>query len=878
MKKTLFLLAVLASFFIQDVVSQTPYLKYNCDAITSSQLVPTLGGTGITATFTDNSATPLAKTDASIVTDGVRGNVLYLPNTIDPVTKKGDQPSQLRCLRITSASSLVGTGDYTFSFFAKINAPDPAGLGDNGFPQVFLFDGASFELRDMQTNSNPQITYTGGSILPSITLVSMKSWHQYVFVKSGTNLNFYVDNVSKGSASNFNVTNASLLKLRFNGSAHGGGTLFDDIQIFQQNLATTISSQPTNLTINEGQAATFTVAATGLNLNYQWKKGTTNVGTSSPTLSIPVASISDAGTYSVVVTGGAGVVTSSNAVLTINVATTITTQPTNQAATVGQPATFTVGAAGVNLHYQWKKGSTNVGTDSPTFSIPSVNLADASSYSVVVTGDIGAAVTSSSVTLTVNLVTIITKQPFSQFVAGGKNVTFTIEATGTNQTYQWKKDGSIIAAATNAIYTINTTQASDAGIYTVVVTGDGGTVTSFAVKLTVCVEPVLSKKSLQTASSDVTAVLASAKNSVTVTDVRDVNKISLTTLPSEYTVEVRARINSSTGRGLDIEARDASKAGFRFAVNTQTLNDYSDCNNSVNYVTPAEIGTVYHTYRYAVKAGKATIYMDNTFVGIKDTTANMEKNNLIDNGGFELATTEGWTNPTWWGFSIDPTLPYKGKSSLAFTAWHSGALIAQYSTPIPAGSYTCSFYNKLVGGQAYRWNLALADATYTNGVWNGLTSAGWEVKTATFTAVASTTATLSFWEWNNGSSVSIDELKLVEAEASTITPYLAFGKAFGKGTADMDIEYVNYDLTGAYAPIDLSTTNPQTLANEASMRYTKGNLFISNAKNIKLQVFSLTGDQLLSQNVSGSIKVPVQLKQGVYIAKLGAQVLKFIVE
>jgi glucose/arabinose dehydrogenase len=180
-----------------------------------------------------------------------------------------------------------------------------------------------------------------------------------------------------------------------------------------------ITAQPTDRTVTQGQTATLSVTATGPSLSYQWQhlvgSTWTNVGTSSNTLAIPNAQPADAGSYRVVVSNTFGSVTSNTANLTVSVAgtaPTITTQPSNQQANVGQPATFTVAASGTApLTYQWQHlvGSTwtNVGTNSATFTISSVTTADAGSYRVIVSNSIGSA-TSNTATLAVNQLPVVT--------------------------------------------------------------------------------------------------------------------------------------------------------------------------------------------------------------------------------------------------------------------------------------------------------------------------------------------------------------------------------------------------------------------------------------------------------------------------------------
>jgi hypothetical protein len=86
-------------------------------------------------------------------------------------------------------------------------------------------------------------------------------------------------------------------------------------------VAPTITSQPSNQTVVVGQAATFTVAATGTApLSYQWQKGATGIaGATSASYTTPATVQADSGsTYRVVVTNSVGNATSNSATLTVN--------------------------------------------------------------------------------------------------------------------------------------------------------------------------------------------------------------------------------------------------------------------------------------------------------------------------------------------------------------------------------------------------------------------------------------------------------------------------------------------------------------------------------------------------------------------------------
>lgn len=92
---------------------------------------------------------------------------------------------------------------------------------------------------------------------------------------------------------------------------------------------------------------------------------------------------------------------------------------------------------------------------------------------------------SNIVTIVVNQPIVINTQPSSQTVCSGANVTFTVTASGTVSTYQWRKAGVNIPGAVSASYTITGVVTGDAGNYDVVLTGPCGTVASNTVTLTV---------------------------------------------------------------------------------------------------------------------------------------------------------------------------------------------------------------------------------------------------------------------------------------------------------------------------------------------------------------------------------------------------------
>lgn len=171
----------------------------------------------------------------------------------------------------------------------------------------------------------------------------------------------------------------------------------------------------------------------------------------------------------------------------------ITQQPTNQ--TVNEGGTLTLSVIATNATgYQWKKGGEDItSATSATYTKQSVAPSDAGSYTCVVSGEGGTSVTSDAATVTVNALPVITKQPSNQTINEGGNINLAVTATGATG-YQWKKDGSDIPSATNATYSKSGALPADAGSYTCVVTGAGGSVTSSPATVIVNALPVITQQ------------------------------------------------------------------------------------------------------------------------------------------------------------------------------------------------------------------------------------------------------------------------------------------------------------------------------------------------------------------------------------------------
>jgi hypothetical protein len=206
-----------------------------------------------------------------------------------------------------------------------------------------------------------------------------------------------------------------------------------------QPVPPSITTQPQTQSACPGGSINFSVAATGTApLSYQWYKNDNNhpVGINSGTLTLQNVQSSDAGSYYVKVSNSAGTATSAGAGLTLLPgAPTILTPPVGHIVEQGGSVSFTVNASGAT-GYQWRKDGVNIsGANSSTYSLSSVQLADAGPYTVLVSSSCGS-VLSAAADLTVF------SAPISQWANEYDDVTFSTTTAGTLPlTFQWRKDG-----------------------------------------------------------------------------------------------------------------------------------------------------------------------------------------------------------------------------------------------------------------------------------------------------------------------------------------------------------------------------------------------------------------------------------------------------
>jgi len=189
---------------------------------------------------------------------------------------------------------------------------------------------------------------------------------------------------------------------------NAGGDTVSATAVLVVNMALpTITTQPADQTVTEGDIATFTVAATSSgSLTYQWQEFIAAVwqdisGETSASFATLATVLADDGRqFRCELTNPVGSVTSDSAALTVNMALpTITFQPAGQTVVEGQTATFIVAATSTGpMTYQWRAEGVDIaGATDATYVTPVTTMADDGTlFDCAITNDGGTTVSNTA--------------------------------------------------------------------------------------------------------------------------------------------------------------------------------------------------------------------------------------------------------------------------------------------------------------------------------------------------------------------------------------------------------------------------------------------------------------------------------------------------
>lgn len=327
-----------------------------------------------------------------------------------------------------------------------------------------------------------------------------------------------------------------------------------------------------------------------------------------------------------------------------------------------------------------------------------------------------------------------------------------------------------------------------------------------------------------------------------------------------YTLEVIAKVNSATGRGLDIEGRNAVLNGFRVSLDASNLK----LSNSLSVVTAltASTATQNHTIRVAVRGDSAHIYQNGAYLlsqplaGIKDIAAGAETD-AVANATYGTNEIPNWAGmpgnnsgaPNVYGWAYTGTTVTNLFNTANST---SGVRYIDLTAASPAGSQHTYNGTNYIGRIMYiRWDNASyqsavysypvsleANTTYdfswlysltannsgsqpiTVGVGKTVSTADRiasktfytnttlrDLKRDNFVFTTQDSGTYYLTINGNFALYSIAELMV---RKFTATPRFVFGKNYPAGAVNMEIVSATYE-DEAYAPAALVTAPRQTV-------------------------------------------------------------------
>ena len=454
----------------------------------SSYIAGATGATFMTTTATNGQIYSVEMTSNALCasTNTVTSNniTITVATSVTPTVTIAANPGNTICagMSVTFTANL-GNGGSAPTYQWKKGGSIISGATNVTYTNPSLVNGDQISV-DIVSNSScastPNATSTISMVVnPVVTAIvtltasstSVCAGSSVLFTASYTNegtspmFEWFVNSVSQGSPSSANTYTSSTLSNGNQVSVKMTSSLacVTNATVTSNTITMTVSPKVApSVSITSDKAkicagASVTHTATPVNggiASYQWKVNGTNSGTSTPSNTFSISSLTDGNVVTVVMTSSLTCVTSSTAIsnglrIIVAPATAIVSTPVDQSVCVfGNSVTFSVGATGDNLTYQWKTGTTNLannatysGVTTKDLSISNVSNADLLGYKVTVTGTCGT-LTSSVANLTQSTSSIsISSQPVAQVVQTGEMIQLSVSATGPTLSYQWKKNG-----------------------------------------------------------------------------------------------------------------------------------------------------------------------------------------------------------------------------------------------------------------------------------------------------------------------------------------------------------------------------------------------------------------------------------------------------
>ncbi len=725
---------------------------------------------------------------------------------------------------------------------------------------------------------------TASSVTFSLTATGTSLTYQWQ--KSTTSGGTTFANITSATASTYTFTTSTTASTDngFNYRcivSNGSCTATSNAASLTVNSVPVITTNNTDKTVCSGSNATFSVVATGTSLTYQWQSATSSTAaytsTSYTSTSMSVTGGTNNGYYyKCVVSSGACSTTSTAAKLTVNAATSITTQPTDKAICSAGTATFSVVAAGTGtLTYQWQKCSTSTGSFSnvsggtgattATYSFTTATADNGFYYKCVVTGTCGSA-TSNAAKLTFNTAPTVTSTTGNQTVCSGTSATFTVVASGTSLKYQWQyKTGSTgaftkIPGAEAASYSTLTDPLMNGYYYNCMITdGCGASVSSTPAILTVNSPTVVtthpSNQSVCPATSVSFSVAATGTGTLSYQWQKSSfsggsnysNILGIGTTSSTYTCTTntsddgfnyRCQVTGTCGTVYSNAAK-LSVTGTTTAITTQPLEQSVMEGKSAIFTSIASGTSIsYQWQRCATSSGTFTniIASDPTEASAAKSPSYLFTPTCADNGFYyrcQVTGSCGTVNSS----AVQLTVQCKLSGTVTLTKSDLAATVTKYYDRIDYTDLTCALQSAKLNVQ-----LDLGD-DYTSGIPTANYSATVTVTVQGYSSfnssyiVATSLQTQTITLSGSGTNIQTDNLAIIDLnplkddvlkKAFTDIDYYKITYALASGAPSalrvrtwVDEDYTVNVNSGAYTSVSMITLNPVvTTGNRVTFSWT----------------------------------------------------------
>ena len=235
-----------------------------------------------------------------------------------------------------------------------------------------------------------------------------------------------------------------------------------------------ITSQPEDTSVTAGQTAVFHVETNkdGVTYKWQWRadssaawKDCRSTGFNTDTLSFEMRDTYDGRQYRCIITSGSEQVTSREATVSFMEGLRITEQPGNVSAAAGETVNFHVAVNKTDVTYRWQwsangttwKNCSSAGYNTDTMHFEMRDTYDGRQYRCIITSGTEQ-VTSAAAAVTFAGELEIVTQPEDVKAEEGEEVSFHVETSRTDVTYQWQwsADGTTWKNCASAGYNTDT--------------------------------------------------------------------------------------------------------------------------------------------------------------------------------------------------------------------------------------------------------------------------------------------------------------------------------------------------------------------------------------------------------------------------------------